>query len=402
MTWFKSLIMRQNSPLLLIDSDSNSNLSEKESRATLTNGPDVETELNGTVGSSNNNSDNNSNSSSSFIRRLERRQAQVRIRRRSNVPSPSSLTLLPLDYLLQNRCRKLEEVEKITKERNEDEIARRNTNIFGLKSTTKSQRYLNSQRLPHLVQISSASVRMTTLMQPACNNVSISSSTTSCHQEEQDLMKENVKISMTTQKLANTSQETAEEENESKLVVDNKRTSKIRRKRKGRVMEKKFKRNEKSNCNEPGVLISTCLSSFLLLLIASCLTIICTVSAASGQQQQYFEVQPDPQYLVQNGQDLRLRCLIRNRQGECLWLRNGRAVGTIAKKYQFRRQPEDGDCSLMIRNVSVQQDDGIWQCQVTSSDVEQDTLQSGEVHLVVLVPPERPQIKNMVSRRLKS
>lgn len=123
--------------------------------------------------------------------------------------------------------------------------------------------------------------------------------------------------------------------------------------------------------------------------------IVGQVSGASSQQT--FEVQPEPQYLVQNGHDARLRCLVRNRQGECLWLRNGRAVGTIARKYQFNRQPDDGDCSLMIRNVSVAQDDGLWQCQVTASDVEQDTLQSREVHLVVLVAPERPQIKNMVS-----
>lgn len=118
------------------------------------------------------------------------------------------------------------------------------------------------------------------------------------------------------------------------------------------------------------------------------------VASSSGQ---YFEVQPEAQYLVQNGHDVRLRCLVRNRQGECLWLRNGRAVGTIARKYQFTRQPEDGDCSLMIRNVSVVQDDGQWQCQVTSPDVDQETLQSREVSLVVLVAPERPQIKNVVS-----
>lgn len=135
------------------------------------------------------------------------------------------------------------------------------------------------------------------------------------------------------------------------------------------------------------------LAGSLLLL----LTIFTSLASAAGGGQQYFEVQPEAQYLVHNGHDVRIRCLIRNRQGECLWLRNGRAIGAIAKKYQFTRQPEDGDCSLMIRNVSVQQDDGQWQCQVTASDVEQDTLQSREVHLVVLVAPERPQIKNTVS-----
>lgn len=120
-----------------------------------------------------------------------------------------------------------------------------------------------------------------------------------------------------------------------------------------------------------------------------------TAAALLAGQQQYFEVQPEAQYLVQNGQDQRLRCIVRNRQGECLWLRNGKAIGSIAKKYQFVRQPEDGDCSLMIRNVSVQQDNGVWQCQVTAADADQETLPSREVNLVVLVAPERPQIKNV-------
>lgn len=109
---------------------------------------------------------------------------------------------------------------------------------------------------------------------------------------------------------------------------------------------------------------------------------------------QRFEAQPEREYLIPSGHSARLRCLVRERQGECLWLRNGRAVGNIARKYKFDRQPEDGDCSLQIQNVSVQLDDGLWQCQVTPSELDQDTLQSREVSLIVLVPPEAPQVKN--------
>lgn len=385
--------MRQNSPLLLIDSNSNS--SEEELKATLSK-PDVKLAFDD--GHNNNNSDINNSSSSSI--RLERRHAQVRNRKRSNVQShssccPSILSLLPSEHLLENRCQEV--TRKITRGE-EEEVCRINTSKFGLELLTTSQSHLKSQRLPHLVQTSAASVNMTTLKQFAFNDISA----TSCHQQEQSLQEDVNMLTRTlkSEKLAYTSQKETGRENKCKIVVDDKRKSKgSRRKRKGEMKGgSNSKSIKKSLCNGAGILILTCLSSFLLLLVTSCLTIILTASAASGQQQQYFEVQPDPKYLVQNGQDLRLRCLIRNRQGECLWLRNGRAVGTIAKKYQFRRQPEDGDCSLMIRNVSVQQDDGIWQCQVTSSDVEQDTLQSSEVHLVVLVPPERPQIKNMVSR----
>ena len=119
-----------------------------------------------------------------------------------------------------------------------------------------------------------------------------------------------------------------------------------------------------------------------------------TPCGAASSLQQYFEVQPEGQYLVQTGQEIRLRCLIRNRQGECVWLRNGRVVGPIARKYLFAKTPDDGDCSLLVRNTSVALDDGHWQCQVLSADLDQEPLQSRDVHLLVLVPPERPQMKN--------
>lgn len=135
----------------------------------------------------------------------------------------------------------------------------------------------------------------------------------------------------------------------------------------------------------------------LVLVTLLYLSLSILVRSSIQEQVQYFEAQPEPIHLIQNGQDTRLRCLIRNRQGECLWLKNGRAIGSITRKYQYNRSPEDGDCSINIRNVSVQQDDGIWHCQVTAPDPEQDTLQSGGVQLIVLVAPEKPQIKNTVS-----
>lgn len=121
------------------------------------------------------------------------------------------------------------------------------------------------------------------------------------------------------------------------------------------------------------------------------------LAMAASSQQQYFEVQPEAQYLTPMGQNVRFRCIVRNRQGECVWLRNGRVLAPIARKYQFIRAPEDGDCSLSISNVSVALDDGRWQCQVLSPEIDQDALQTRDVNLIVLVPPEKPQIKNLVS-----
>lgn len=144
-------------------------------------------------------------------------------------------------------------------------------------------------------------------------------------------------------------------------------------------------------------------TSFLMTLLCgsllTCFVATNLTTTANGQQQQLqrFEVHPDPQYLVENGHEARLRCLIRNRQGECHWQRNNRVVGPAPKKYLFPRQPEDGDCSLVIKNASVHQDDGVWRCEVTSADGLQETMSSRESRLVVLVPPENPQLKNVVS-----
>lgn len=140
------------------------------------------------------------------------------------------------------------------------------------------------------------------------------------------------------------------------------------------------------------------MASSLLSLLLTCLCLSEPSHQYLQRASQRFEVQPEVQYLVQSGADARLRCLVRDREGECLWLRDGRVIGVIAKKYSFVRAPEDGDCSMTIKNASVATDDGLWQCQVTASDVDRDSLQSRPVQLLVLVAPERAQIKNVVSR----
>lgn len=148
------------------------------------------------------------------------------------------------------------------------------------------------------------------------------------------------------------------------------------------------------------LLIKSPLLAFLLgfVVAISCLPLLFGLRPLAHAHQS-FEAQPEQQYIVESGREVRLRCLIRQRQGECLWLRNGRATSFIAKKYHYSKSPDDGDCSLMIRNATVQNDDGLWQCQVTSTELDHDnSLQSRESQLVVLVAPERPQIKNTVSR----
>jgi hypothetical protein len=51
-----------------------------------------------------------------------------------------------------------------------------------------------------------------------------------------------------------------------------------------------------------------------------------------------------------------------------------------------------GDCGLTIHDVSLDSDDGDWQCQVTAAAINQQTLQSQVIRLLVLISPERPTI----------
>ena len=133
---------------------------------------------------------------------------------------------------------------------------------------------------------------------------------------------------------------------------------------------------------------------------SSLMTLSAKRSKRFSDYEQSFEVQPDATYYPHLGLDLRIRCIIRRRQGECSWLRNGRVVGQLRNKYEYLRTPDDGDCSLLIRNVSMASEDGTWQCQVTAQDIDHEPLISRELQVVVLVTPEKPIIKNTVSQSI--
>ena len=64
-------------------------------------------------------------------------------------------------------------------------------------------------------------------------------------------------------------------------------------------------------------------------------------------------------------------------------------VGIYAGKYQWSGNNKHGDCSLEILDVDITFDDGVWECQVTSTDFKsQDSLASKPARLVVRVAPE--------------
>lgn len=59
-------------------------------------------------------------------------------------------------------------------------------------------------------------------------------------------------------------------------------------------------------------------------------------------------------------------------------------IGLYPGKYQWSGKPSLGDCSLEVLQVNITFDDGLWECQVTSSDFQsQDALASKPARLVV-------------------
>ncbi|XP_035208361.1 B-cell receptor CD22-like isoform X2 [Stegodyphus dumicola] len=89
-----------------------------------------------------------------------------------------------------------------------------------------------------------------------------------------------------------------------------------------------------------------------------------------------------------------LTCKVHNRQGECAWLKDGKVMGRIDTKYEFYREPPDGDCSIRIRNAKIEEDDGMWQCQVTQIALTEPTLTAPEVKFTVREPPMPPRIED--------
>ncbi|GFR21624.1 kin of IRRE-like protein 1 [Trichonephila clavata] len=97
---------------------------------------------------------------------------------------------------------------------------------------------------------------------------------------------------------------------------------------------------------------------------------------------------------VNPGELIVIPCKVRNRKGECAWLKDGVVVGKIPGKYTFNREPDDGDCGITITNTQLEDDDGLWQCQVTQASLQELTLTSPEVKLTVREAPYPPIIED--------
>ena len=124
---------------------------------------------------------------------------------------------------------------------------------------------------------------------------------------------------------------------------------------------------------------------------------IITLSASLGSchgLQSWIE-QPHYQEVNPSG-NLVIACKVNDKQGECRWEKDGTPVGIYPGKYEWAAKPESGDCSLKIKNASLEYDDGVWQCQVTpSSFLSKDALISEGAEVVVREPPSQIHIQRV-------
>lgn len=111
------------------------------------------------------------------------------------------------------------------------------------------------------------------------------------------------------------------------------------------------------------------------------LFVTCTWHNSVIGKQQFIEEPPLYQE-VSSGEDVQLQCKIQDKHGTCFWQKNRRPVSMLANKYEYASS--GSDCTLLIRRVDLQLDDGFWECQVTSNDiVAQDALSSLSSRLLV-------------------
>ncbi|XP_053620744.1 irregular chiasm C-roughest protein-like isoform X1 [Plodia interpunctella] len=139
------------------------------------------------------------------------------------------------------------------------------------------------------------------------------------------------------------------------------------------------------------VRLRKCASDALGLVLAAILIVGC-----HGDERQRFAMEPTDQSAIV-GSRVTLPCRVVGKVGTLQWTKDDFGLGTHRnlsgyERYSMIGSDEEGDYSLDIRNVSLE-DDGKYQCQVSSGlDASQEAIRSRYAHLTVLVAPDPPRI----------
>ncbi|XP_073965975.1 irregular chiasm C-roughest protein-like [Choristoneura fumiferana] len=125
-------------------------------------------------------------------------------------------------------------------------------------------------------------------------------------------------------------------------------------------------------------------------------TLFCLLlGCVCAYKEQKFAIEPQDQSAVV-GSRVTLPCRVVNKVGQLQWTKDDFGLGTHRHlagydRYNMVGSDEEGDFSLDIREVTLE-DDGLYQCQVSSGPLGEAPIRSRYARLVVLMPPEPPKI----------
>ncbi|XP_068624377.1 irregular chiasm C-roughest protein-like [Battus philenor] len=114
-----------------------------------------------------------------------------------------------------------------------------------------------------------------------------------------------------------------------------------------------------------------------------------------GYQEQRFAMEPQDQSAIV-GSRVTLPCRVENKAGTLQWTKDDFGLGTHRnlsgyERYSMIGSDEEGDYSLDIRDVALE-DDGKYQCQVSSGLNGEPGIRSRYAQLTVLIAPDPPRI----------
>ncbi|XP_013178520.1 PREDICTED: irregular chiasm C-roughest protein-like isoform X2 [Papilio xuthus] len=115
----------------------------------------------------------------------------------------------------------------------------------------------------------------------------------------------------------------------------------------------------------------------------------------NAYQEQRFAMEPQDQSAIV-GSRVTLPCRVENKIGTLQWTKDDFGLGTQRnlsgyERYSMIGSDEEGDYSLDIRDVTLE-DDGKYQCQVSSGLNGEPAIRSRYAQLTVLIAPDPPRI----------
>lgn len=125
------------------------------------------------------------------------------------------------------------------------------------------------------------------------------------------------------------------------------------------------------------------------------LSFLVLVASCHGYQEQRFAMEPQDQSAIV-GSRVTLPCRVENKVGNLQWTKDDFGLGMNRNlsgydRYAMIGSDEEGDYSLDIKDVTLE-DDGLYQCQVSSGYNNEPAIRSRYAQLTVLVAPEAPRI----------